>query len=562
MARTKQTARVSTGGKAPRASLRSPPSSDLTEISSTEEEDSSKRRKQPLRQTSTKRAKTAQAESATEADPDPEPQPHAEDTAPEEVPVCTTWRMPKEKEPTGPIKYNEKSDIFCFICHNGGDLIACDETGCRRVMCLWHAPKIEAVPKAVLKDLHFRCPSCHTLMTHAEGKPEEEKGKNQQPTTTDHRHPPAPQGKRPQKGKQPPKDRPATPYFGLYRLAPERPFFATWVELKMTSSRPQHSQVDTRPLIILNVRLATLREKSSPARLLYHLLTPWFNGAARECLRYIDLPFNVTREPMAAQFRARVNKHLNRLGPLTNARIVLFIYTHSHDEAGDLYYGDNYSSPSVGGWWKDMITPKLAEIATTGNNKLCVGMLTCGALIMQDVARTELISAIKGIHATHTFAFSTKELQPSLTTLFFYSFAHHVLIEGAPLTQLNIATLLDQAVFIARHTPLFHFYLEIKTKVSPTHATEEHLTVVEYKWTHDTMRPDGKDIGLQCPGCGSLGSRVGKKKVNGKKDRCVVVWCKMTDCKWEQTYTIAEDVRDLKTGENGLWTARPLSHGE
>ncbi|KAI1785830.1 hypothetical protein LXA43DRAFT_1097396 [Ganoderma leucocontextum] len=496
MARTKQTARVSTGGKAPRASLQAaPPSSDLTEISSTEEEDSSKRRKQPLRQMSTKRAKTAQAESATEADPDPEPQPHAEDTAPEEVPVCTTWRMPKEKEPT-------------------------------------------------------------------EGKPEEEKGKNQQPTTTDHRHPPAPQGKRPQKGKQPPKDRPATPYFGLYRLAPERPFFATWVELKMTSSRPQHSQVDTRPLIILNVRLATLREKSSPARLLYHLLTPWFNGAARECLRYIDLPFNVTREPMAAQFRARVNKHLNRLGPLTNARIVLFIYTHSHDEAGDLYYGDNYSSPSVGGWWKDMITPKLAEIATTGNNKLCVGMLTCGALIMQDVARTELISAIKGIHATHTFAFSTKELQPSLTTLFFYSFAHHVLIEGAPLTQLNIATLLDQAVFIARHTPLFHFYLETKTKASPTHATEEHLTVVEYKWTHDTMRPDGKDIGLQCPGCGSLGSRVGKKKVNGKKDRCVVVWCKMTDCKWEQTYTIAEDVRDLKTGENGLWTARPLSRGE
>ena len=32
---------------------------------------------------------------------------------------------------------------------------------------------------------------------------------------------------------------------------------------------------------------------------------------------------------------------------LTNARIFLFIYTHSQDDHGDLYYGDDNSSPSV-----------------------------------------------------------------------------------------------------------------------------------------------------------------------------------------------------------------------
>ena len=156
--------------------------------------------------------------------------------------------------------------------------------------------------------------------------------------------------------------------------------------------------------------------------------------------------------------------------------------------------------------------------------------------------------------ALHAFAFSTQELQPTLTTLFFYNFVHHVLIEGTPLTQHNIATLLDQAIFIARHTPLFHFYLQTKkNKPAP------ELTVVEYAWTHDTMRPNGRDIGPQCPSCGSLYSRVSKKKGDGKKDRRIVVWCKVTDCQWEEMYTIADNVKDLKTGENGIWTARDFT---
>ena len=162
------------------------------------------------------------------------------------------------------------------------------------------------------------------------------------------------------------------------------------------------------------------------------------------------------------------------------------------------------------------------------------------------------------MHVKHAFGFSTKELQPTLTTLFFYAFVHHVLIERTPLTQHNIATLLDHAVFIARHTPLFHFYVDTKAKWSLGEPATRELTVVEYKWTHETMRPDGQDIGLQCPGCGSLGSRAGKKKITSKTDRRVVIWCKRTDCDWQETYTIAENVRDLKTGENGVWTARPF----
>lgn len=54
-----------------------------------------------------------------------------------------------------------------------------------------------------------------------------------------------------------------TTFQGLYYPGFDRPYFSTWVPLKVTSSRPQHSRVDTRPLVILNIRLISLEMESS-----------------------------------------------------------------------------------------------------------------------------------------------------------------------------------------------------------------------------------------------------------------------------------------------------------
>lgn len=217
-----------------------------------------------------KRARTARTGTVLRPQPEPEPQ---EDEQQEEgdekkdgglepgekVPICTTWRMPKEKEPTGPINYTESSDIVrsiyshhlqslifpqhCYLCQNGGHLIACDEPYCRRVVCLSHVPKIQALPKVILEGLHFRCPSCHGIKTRADAKQEgaeEEQAMNavkKKPTTGNRStgmtaikssaqkakrssgqvapRPSVPEQKQgsTQKGKLPPKDRPATPYY-------------------------------------------------------------------------------------------------------------------------------------------------------------------------------------------------------------------------------------------------------------------------------------------------------------------------------------------------------------
>ena len=205
-----------------------------------------------------KRARTTHTGVVLRPQPQPQPQPQDHHEQQEEddekkklslepgerVPICTTWRMPKEKEPMGPIDFKETSDMVrsivlntfqnlnalqhCYICQNGGDLLACDEESCHRVMCLKHVPKIQALPKDILDVLHFRCPSCHTIKTRAKAKLEEDKEMKKnppiglQPTGKKTARWTPSQAKWPseleaqqatQKGKLPPKDRPANPYF-------------------------------------------------------------------------------------------------------------------------------------------------------------------------------------------------------------------------------------------------------------------------------------------------------------------------------------------------------------
>ncbi|KAI1791938.1 hypothetical protein LXA43DRAFT_1094021 [Ganoderma leucocontextum] len=313
--------------------------------------------------------------------------------------------------------------LFCYACQNGGGSIACDE--CPRILCFRHASQIAAVPADIRNTLKFRCPSCHTKQTRSQNS--------------------------------------VAPYYGLYHPrepeapnAPENPYLSDWVKLHMVATRPQHVQVDNRPLLILSVRLAILPETNSPARLLFNYLVPWFEGAASSGLRYIDIPFNMSDPPHAPKYRNRWDKELAALGPLTNTRVVLFIYNHSHVETGDLFYGEDECSESLAGWWNDVISPGLKQITRSGGNQLTVAMLVCGSLLANDAPRRDLGAAVTEMGATHTFAFITECLQPLLTTQFFQAFALRILLEGTALTEPLMATLLEQSVSLARHSGVWH----------------------------------------------------------------------------------------------------------
>ncbi|KAI1785000.1 hypothetical protein LXA43DRAFT_1066301 [Ganoderma leucocontextum] len=266
-----------------------------------------------------------------------------------------------------------------------------------------HHPLIAAVPADIRDTLKFRCPSCHIKQTRSQNS--------------------------------------VAPYYlkyfqGLYHPresdapnGPEKPYLSDWVKLHMVATRPQHVQVDNRPLLIL-----------------------W-------------------------------DKELAALGPLTNTRIVLFIYNHSHVETGDLFYGEDDCSESLAAWWNDVISPGLKQITRSGGNELTVAMLVCGSLLANDDPKRDLVAAVTEMGATHTFAFITECPQPLLTTQFFQAFALRILLEGTALTEPLMAALLEQSVSLARHSGVWHVGRA---------AGQTGLTMREYKWTHPTMRPNGK----------------------------------------------------------------------
>ena len=139
------------------------------------------------------------------------------------------------------------------------------------------------------------------------------------------------------------------------------------------------------------------------------------------------------------------------------------------------------------------------------------------------------------------FAFGAVHLQAVLTAPFFMNFAQRVLLEGMYLTDNTIASVFDQSLFLARHTPIWMFWRE---------KLHDKFTIYKYDWTHHNMRPHGHDIGLQCPGCGSLSSREGKSLQN----QVILIVCKKADCDWSKAFTPpAMKVKMLTLGEHGKW---------
>ena len=45
-------------------------------------------------------------------------------------------------------------------------------------------------------------------------------------------------------------------------------------------------------------------------------------------------------------------------------------------------------------WWRQVITPKLTELATTGDNELYFAFLVCGTLLLKDTTRKAITDII------------------------------------------------------------------------------------------------------------------------------------------------------------------------
>ncbi|RPD67677.1 hypothetical protein L226DRAFT_577046, partial [Lentinus tigrinus ALCF2SS1-7] len=420
------------------------------------------------------RAKLAKRKAA----PKPEVPDSEEET---ETPLAVSKRL-KLHGPRGAFVITEDThDQFCHLCHNGGDLLVCDE--CPRVACKAHFPEVLNLTAEALDDLYFRCLACHF-----------------------HR---APQGK--DEGKR-------KPYSGLYRKHEGAlvPFRDEPLRVVAPAHRPPQSRVNTAPIVIVHIRLAEFADAGSPARAMHTVLDPYYRTTRPEKLVYIDAPYSFDTAEDASEFRKGLNKELSVLTKLPGARVMVFIFTHSEETSGDLFWKTGESSDSLEEWWGNVIPDRLMKAGA--NHEVNLAMLACGSLVQSTTQRDKLKHLAERMQVKRVIAFGASAVQACFTGSFFMSFATSVLIEGVVLDNTHLARLLDTSTLLARHTSVLIFARQ--------RAGDDHLQVKEYTWSHKCIQPWGQVLPMQCPECGSIYSFVVKSAHDGHQHaRCSIKGC-------------------------------------
>ena len=83
--------------------------------------------------------------------------------------------------------------------------------------------------------------------------------------------------------------------------------------MRADGRRPLNARCNTDPVIIVQLRLASLEDDGSPARVVYAALRAYFVKEAVDNLVYIDLPYNITSIENAEEHRATMDAALRRL---------------------------------------------------------------------------------------------------------------------------------------------------------------------------------------------------------------------------------------------------------
>ena len=84
----------------------------------------------------------------------------------------------------------------------------------------------------------------------------------------------------------------------------------TFLRLEAGSSRPQFARVDTSPILIVNIRLSTLAEAGSPARVVQEVIEGYYPDHHTPNLIYIDAPYNIQGWDEAEAFKEELDRRL------------------------------------------------------------------------------------------------------------------------------------------------------------------------------------------------------------------------------------------------------------
>ncbi|CDO75902.1 hypothetical protein BN946_scf184768.g4 [Trametes cinnabarina] len=405
-------------------------------------------------------------------------------------------------------------DSFCYLCQNGGCALACDL--CPRVLCSEHIEQFKTIPAQDRASVRFVCPACHVII-----------GRSRTSSTSSLR--------------DAIQRAPGAPYRAFYIEVNKKftPYFANPVNLTTEYHISQSARVNTSPIFILHLRLECLEEEGSVASVFFHALKPYFANEDTIHLHYADVPFNLNTDSDAEKHRRLITTVVEPLSHQGKARVLVFVYTHSHDVHGTLYYGTNLASQTVDNWFDVLFPPDVRDVLRVHDTSLF--MLCCGAL----VNTTQSYQALKGNCATlqirRLIAFEASHFQAALTVSFFLGYAQKFLIENVTFADMHLADLLWQSLSLGRHSRV------LLMQYNPEDPSPR-VAVSEYRWIHKGVRPWGYRLPIQCPSCHGLFTFKNKEELRG----AIVSRCKTRDCTYSQTFNRPDDTVVLKRPE-GAW---------
>ncbi|KAI9059284.1 hypothetical protein FKP32DRAFT_1606288 [Trametes sanguinea] len=222
------------------------------------------------------------------------------------------------------------------------------------------------------------------------------------------------------------------------------PYFDKPVHLESPHHFAQCPRANTSPVFILQLRLRSLREEGSVANTLYHALQAYFPDNHAGNLRYVDIPFDLNTTADARKHTRTISEVVQALAGSPHARVLLFVYTHSHDTYGTLYFGTNLASQSVRNWF-DILIPDTVRAVLRGHDTSCF-MLCCGALLKTPEAYADLKEHFVSLAFGRLVAFEASQFQAALTVSFFIGYTQKFIIENIHFSDMQFGDLLAQAI--------------------------------------------------------------------------------------------------------------------
>ncbi|THH05935.1 hypothetical protein EW146_g9766 [Bondarzewia mesenterica] len=375
--------------------------------------------------------------------------------------------------------------LWCYICHNGGCLMDC--SCCSRTVCTM-CVQFPEIPNA---DVIFVCPHCHA-----------------QACT-----------KSPQ------------PYLGLYHPdatgARGDPVYPSGLRIVGQPQSSTTSRLSVGPLTVIHFRLKSLDARGNPATIATDLLAPFYPTGTIFIVEDIEFDLNMELNPTSLSVQVKRMVSLAKMLKSSSVdRALIFISTHSNEFTGDLYH-EQEGSCTLMDWFMAVVTEPLLRVLSTVDAHWF--LLSCGAVVNVPESLQLLKDIISTYNIKNLFAFNAPTFHINLSMTFIIHFVMHVIIEGTPLFDV-LGHILADSYHLARHAGILHAYWDgpdLKSRL--------------YCWVHQTARPWGQRLPLQCPGCGSLRSF----KVSGKHNlqvRDVVVQCRGKDAAGPGGDWIAMDI--------------------